>query len=78
MTIIQKLRARRVIHKVAKQQGISTAQCWSDMQEAILEAWATTDPQAKDRQIQLVGDSHIPSPEELIVLISNQVFSDFT
>lgn len=70
MTIIQKLRARAVIHRVAKQQGISTAQCRAEMNEAIQAAWATTDPQAKDRQIQLVGDSHIPSPEELIFLIS--------
>lgn len=72
MTIIQKIRARRVIAKVAKQQGISTAQCRADMAEAIRSAWATTDPQAKNRQIQLVGEGRVPTPEELIFLISKE------
>lgn len=71
MTIIQKLQARAVIHRVAKQQGISTTQCRADMIEAIQAAWATTDPRAKDRQIQLVGEGRVPTPEEFIVLISS-------
>lgn len=78
MTITQKLQARAVIHRIASQQGISTTQCRADMIEAIRIAWATTDPQTKDRQIQLVGDSHIPSPEELILLISSKLSKDFT
>jgi hypothetical protein len=68
---MKKLRAWMVIRKVAKQQGISTSQCKADMMAAITEAWATADPQAKDRQIQLVGEDRIPTPEELIVLISS-------
>ena len=72
MTIIQKFRARRVIAKVAKQQGISTTQCRADMIEAIRAAWTTADPKAKDRQIQLVGEGRIPTPEELIFLISKE------
>lgn len=70
---MRKLRARAVIRKVARQQGISTAQCRADMAAAIAEAWRTADPQAKNRQIQLVGDSHIPSPEELIILVSSKL-----
>ncbi len=73
MTIIQKLRARRIIAKVARQQGISTAQCRSEIQEVITEAWATSDPLVKDRQIRLVGDYHTPSPEEIILLISKEI-----
>jgi len=73
MTIIQKLRARAVIHKIASQQGISTTQCRADMIEAIQAAWATTDPQAKDRQIQLVGEGRVPTPEELIVILTREV-----
>ena len=73
MTIIQKLRARRVIARVAQQQGISTAQCRAEIAAVITEAWATTDPLAKDRQIRLVGDSRIPSPEEFILLISKEI-----
>ena len=73
MTIIQKLRARYVITRVAKQQGISVSQCRAEIQEAIDEAWATADPEAKQTQIDLVGDSHIPSPEELILLISQKI-----
>lgn len=68
---MKKLRAWMVIRKVAKQQGISTSQCKADMMAAITEAWATADPQAKDRQIQLVGEDRIPTPEEFIVLISS-------
>ena len=70
MTIIQKLQAKRAIAKVARQQGISTSQCRSDIQEAITEAWTTSDPEAKLRQIQLVGEERIPTPEEFIVLVS--------
>ena len=73
MTIIQKLRASLVIRQVAKQQGISTAQCRAEIQEAITAAWATSDPEAKLTQIRLVGDSHIPSPEELFLLIYQQI-----
>ena len=73
MTIIQKLQASRFIARVAKQQGISTSQCRAAIQNLIDQTWATTDSVAKDRQIRLVGDSHIPSPEELILLISQKI-----
>lgn len=73
MTIIQKLHARNTIAKVAKQQGISTSQCRADIATCIAEAWATSDPEVKQCQIQLVGDSHIPSPEEFILLISQKI-----
>lgn len=72
MTVVQKLRVQRVIRKVARQQGISTAQCRTEMAAAIRDAWATSDPVVKGRQIRLVGDSHTPSPEELILLISKE------
>jgi hypothetical protein len=70
MTIIQKLHARNVIARVARQQGISTSQCRSEMAATISEAWGTTDPAVKDRQIRLVGEERIPTPEEFIVLVS--------
>lgn len=73
MTVIQKLQASRFIARVAKQQGISTSQCQAAIQELIDQTWATSDPEAKQCQIQLVGDSHIPSPEELILLISQKI-----
>lgn len=68
MTIIQKLHAWSIIAKVAKQQGISTAQCRSDMAACIAEAWATSDPTIRQRQVELVGEERIPTPEEFIVL----------
>lgn len=70
MTIIQKLRASRVIAKVAEQQGISTSECRAAIQELIDQTWATSDPATKDRQIRLVGDERIPTPEEFIVLVA--------
>lgn len=68
MTIIQKLQARRIIARVARQQGISVAHCRSEMATCIVEAWRTTDPAIRQRQIQLVGEERIPTPEEFIVL----------
>ena len=65
MTIIQKLRASLVIRQVAKHHRISTSQCRSDIQEVIAAAWATSDFEAKRRQIQLVG--------EFILLISQKI-----
>lgn len=73
MTIIQKLQARNIIARVARQQGISTDHCRADMQEAITAAWATSDPEAKHLQIQLVGKERIPTPEEFITLVARQL-----
>jgi hypothetical protein len=73
MTIIQKLHAQTIIARVARQQGISTSQCRAAIQELIDQTWATADPATKDRQIRLVGNSHVPSPEELILLISQKI-----
>lgn len=73
MTKIQKLYARTIISRIAKQQGISTAECRAAIQEVISTAWATSDPEVKDRQIRLVGDSTMPSPEEIIILISKEI-----
>ena len=70
MTIIQKLQAGRTIAKVAKQYGISTAQCRAEMAACIADAWATSDPEAKQRQVELVGEDRIPTPEEFIVLVA--------
>ena len=70
MTIIQKLQASRFIARVAKQQGISTSQCRAAIADCISEAWATTDPTIRQRQIQLVGEERIPTPEEFIVLVA--------
>ena len=75
MTVIQKLHARNIIARVAKQQGISTSECRAEMADAIAEAWATTDPMAKHYQIQLVGEGRVPTPEELILLVVDQMKS---
>ena len=73
MTIIQKLRVSLVIRQVAHRQGISTDQCRAAIQEAISEAWRTADPTVRQRQIQLVGEERIPTPEEFILLVSDQL-----
>lgn len=49
---------------------------YQEIQKAIDQAWATADPATKQRQIELVGDSHIPTPDELIALISSKVRSE--
>lgn len=74
MTITQKIRAELVIRQVAQRNGISPAQCRAAMIEAIREAWDTADPVIRQRQIELVGEERVPTPEELFLLIS-QIFS---
>lgn len=49
-----------------------------EIQEAISHAWATSDPVAKRRQEELIGDSHIPTPEELIFSIIAKIFAENT
>ena len=71
MTVTQFIRAKAIIARVAKQQGISTAQCRAEMIEAIRAAWATTDSETKDRQIRLVGEGREPTPEEFITIVSS-------
>jgi hypothetical protein len=71
MTIIQKLRAKRVIAIVAKRRGISANECRDAMVEAIAAAWTTSDPVIKDRQIHLIGEGRVPSPEEVISILSS-------
>lgn len=73
MTIIQKIRAELVICKVAHEHGITPAECKAGMAAAIADAWATSDPEAKRFQIELVGDSHIPSPQEFLILAASRL-----
>jgi hypothetical protein len=72
MNLIQKLRARRIIARVARQQGITMEHCRTEIQTAIAAAWATTDPEIRFQQIRLVGEGRVPTPEELIFLISKE------
>lgn len=65
MTIIQKLRARQIIARVAAQHGISVSECRSEMIAAI----RATDP---ERLSHLVGEGRVPTPEELILLICKE------
>ncbi len=40
---------------------------------AIREAWATTDPAIKAKQIELIGSDEIPDVDELIRLLAIKV-----
>lgn len=51
---------------------------YEEIQAAIDNAWETSDPETKQRQVELVGDSHKPTPEELIFLISAKILSENT
>ena len=51
---------------------------YEEIQAAIDHAWATGDPETKLRQIELVGDTHKPTPEELIFLISAKILANNT
>jgi hypothetical protein len=73
MTIIQKLQARKAITRVAKRQGISLTECRAEMAAAITEAWTTADPETRKRQVQLVGEGRVPTPEEFVVLVAGRL-----
>lgn len=51
---------------------------YEEIQAAIDYAWATADPQTRQHQLDLIGDSHKPTPEELIFLISAKILSNNT
>lgn len=51
---------------------------YEEIQAAIDLAWATDDPDIRQHQAKLVGDSHIPTPEELIFAISAKIISIIT
>lgn len=51
---------------------------YEEIQAAIDYAWSTADPIVKQHQAQLVGDSHKPTPEELVFLISAKILSKNT
>ena len=62
-----------IIERVAREYGVSPEECRTAIQEVITEAWATTDPVVKQRQIRLAGEG-TPTPEEFIF----QVLTDIT
>lgn len=51
---------------------------YEEIQAAIDLAWATGDPEVRQRQADLVGDSHIPTPEELIFAIVARILAENT
>ncbi len=51
---------------------------YEEIQAAIDYAWSTYDPKIKQRQEELIGDLHKPTPEELIFLISAKILSNNT
>ena len=51
---------------------------YEEIQAAIDLAWATEDPAVRQSQVNLVGDSHKPTPEELVLLISAKILSKST
>lgn len=73
MNIFEKIKSVEAIKQTANQQRITYQQCYSEITAAIDEAWATTDPEAKRRQIELVGGTHKPTPEEFISLINKKL-----
>lgn len=51
---------------------------YEEIQVAIDYAWDTEDPQVKLTQIALIGDTHKPTPEELIFCICAKIFTETT
>lgn len=51
---------------------------YEEIQAAIDCAWNTTDPEVKLNQVALIGDTHKPTPEELIFCICSKIFAETT
>lgn len=73
MTVWERIKSVDAIRRAAAQQGITYQQCYSSIAASIDDAWATGDPEAKRKQIELMGSSRKPTPEEFIMLISKKL-----
>ena len=51
---------------------------YEEIQAAIDYAWETNDPQTQQHQVDLIGDSHKPTPEELIFSVLAKIFTKIT
>ena len=70
MTYREWLRAQTVIQILADRQGRTPNEIRASMQDAIDEAWRTTDPAALQEQWRRFPDGK-PTPEEFIVTMSD-------
>lgn len=72
MKIFDRMKGRSVIRQTADHFGESELQIRKDMQDALDEAWATADPEAKALQEQLFPGGK-PTLEEFIVTLGRHI-----
>lgn len=72
MKFKDKRKCKRTIKATAKKFGVSSQSCRQEMQECIDEAWSTTDPVAKAKQLALFPKGK-PTVEEFIATVAKQI-----
>lgn len=72
MTFREWIRAKATIREVAQREGVSPAEARASMQEAIDEAWLTTDPSVMAEQLRRFPAGK-PTVEELLVTLGQQI-----
>lgn len=73
MTLKEWIRAKAVIQELADREGKTPGEIRASMQEAIDEAWATADPAAKARQLELFPDGKKPTVEHFMLTLSKYI-----
>lgn len=72
-TTKQKIVAENAIRKIAERDGVSTEYVRKQMQIAMINGLCSTDPKVKAFWAAVPRESEVPTPEELIIYISETV-----
>ena len=61
---------------IAQQQGINPSEVYQSIQEAIDNAWTSSDTATRERQYRLFGGSK-PTPEQLIETLASEILQQY-
>lgn len=65
--------AENTIKKIAKREDVSTEHVRKQMQIAMINGLCSTDPKVKASWASIPHEKEIPTPEELIIYISEMI-----
>lgn len=70
---MQMLRAKAALAEIAKREGISVKEVRAEIDLCIREAMQSSDPIAQAKWKQISPDGHIPTAEEFISILSDEI-----
>ena len=63
----------KIIKQIAEQEGVSPEYVYAEMQRAIEEGYNNPDPKVQEQWDEISPYGDIPTPEEVIKVLSQQV-----